>query len=320
MERRRPQGTQDRHGHRGQELTAALDCGGHRVYPPWRAALAQPPQETRPAAKAPPLAAHSKRACQKARPHPHGPQRTILLASVAGAGYIFGMRCVRTMLIFWVAAVGPFGCDSDDSRERPAAPATPTERIAPPLSAADLQTPPEEVASSSVVDSAPATTSSAPATEPASQATQPAESPPFHPLADATLGEWAVYQALESQRLRYEIREVGLSRVKTLVSVTMDGRPMGMPANREDRRDSDPLTWQRPAGATRQLSRTTITAAGRDWDATLYDDRWTDEGVSYIRKTWVSDTAPVFGIIRMELTGDNSVEARLELVEAGRKE
>ena len=224
------------------------------------------------------------------------------------------------MLIFSVAAVGLFGCDSDDSRERPAAPTPPAERIAPPLPAADSQEPPEEVASPSIADSAPAATSTAPATEPAPLATQPAESPPFQPLTDAKVGEWAVYQALESQVLRYEIREVGLSRVKTLVSVTMDGRPIGMPANREDLRDADPLKWERRAGATRQISRTTITAAGRNWNATLYDDRWTDEGVGYVRKTWVSDAAPVFGIIRMELIGDNSVEARLELVEAGRKD
>lgn len=231
------------------------------------------------------------------------------------------MRFVQMVLTLGlVVAVGLFGCDSDDSRERPAAPAAPTERIAPPLPAADSQEPPEDVAPPGIVDSAPVATSTAPATEPAPLGTQPVEPPPFHPLTDAKVGEWAVYQALESQRVRYEILEVGSSRVKTLVSVSMDGRPLGMPANREDLRDTDPLKWERPAGARRQLSRTTITAAGRDWNAILYDDRWTDEGVAYIRKTWVSIDAPVFGIIRMELVGDNSVEARLELVEGGRKE
>ena len=43
-------------------------------------------------------------------------------------------------------------------------------------------------------------------------------------------------------------------------------------------------------------------------------DRWTDEGVSYIRRTWVSSSVPVFGTIRMELTGGEKMEAKLELV------
>jgi hypothetical protein len=152
---------------------------------------------------------------------------------------------------------------------------------------------------------------------PVRPATQESSLPPFRPLEDAKVGEWAVYQGLDSQRMRYEVREVGLSRVKTEVTVTFDGRPLGMPAIREDLRTAEPLAWETPADGRRQTSRTTIRAAGRVWDAILYEDQWTDEGIRYVRRTWVGGEAPIFGVIRMELMGDETVEARMELVEMG---
>ncbi len=110
---------------------------------------------------------------------------------------------------------------------------------------------------------------------------------------------------------------MSLSRVKTEVTVTLDGRALGMPAVREDLRTAEPLAWETPADGRRQTSRTTIHAAGRDWEALLYEDRWTDEGIRYVRRTWVGNDAPTFGIIRTELTGDGTLEARMELVEMG---
>ena len=49
----------------------------------------------------------------------------------------------------------------------------------------------------------------------------------------------------------------------------------------------------------------------------LYEDRWTDEQIHYVRRTWVSRDAPVFGVIRMELHGDGVLEARLKLIAMG---
>ena len=57
--------------------------------------------------------------------------------------------------------------------------------------------------------------------------------------------------------------------------------------------------------------------AGRSWGAVLYEDRWTDEGVSYVRRTWVHPEVPVSGTLRLELYGDNVLEARLELAAFG---
>jgi hypothetical protein len=78
-----------------------------------------------------------------------------------------------------------------------------------------------------------------------------------------------------------------------------------------------------PAGADRaerQVSPARIGAAGRNWSALLYEDRWTDEEVQYVRRTWVSTEAPLFGILRMQLRGDGELEARLELKAFGKPE
>ena len=56
---------------------------------------------------------------------------------------------------------------------------------------------------------------------------------------------------------------------------------------------------------------------GKIWDAWLYEDRWIDEGIHYVRRSWVSETAPVFGLLRMELHGDEALEAQMELTDFG---
>ena len=103
------------------------------------------------------------------------------------------------------------------------------------------------------------------------------------------------------------------------VTVFDPNKPLALPATRKERRDLDPLDAQaRPAGAERSASETNLEAAGRAWDAVVCEDRWTDEEIHYVRRTWVSAQAPVFGTIRMELYGDNILEARLELTAFGR--
>ncbi len=119
---------------------------------------------------------------------------------------------------------------------------------------------------------------------------------------------------MDSRTLRYEITDVAIDTVKTRVVVIDRGVPIGEPATREDQRDFDPPARQAEiARATRQMTPVQIDAAERRWNALLYEDRWTDEEIAYVRKTWVSADAPVFGTIRMELYGDESLEARLEL-------
>ena len=138
----------------------------------------------------------------------------------------------------------------------------------------------------------------------------------FTPLRDAVVGEQARYVAMDNRILEYRVTEVTTSDVTTRVVVLDQGKPLGQPATRVDGRDTDLLAAE--AGrvkAQRRASSETIQATGRTWEATCYQDRWIDEGVSYVRRTWVSPAVPVFGIIRMELHGADRLEARLELVD-----
>jgi hypothetical protein len=217
------------------------------------------------------------------------------------------------MLSLWLAAtVCLSGCDRDDSGHRKTPPPPP----------AGLRTvsgsttePRPGAAKPEAADHVQPGQQLPTSTEPSQSASRPTNLPPFLPLANAKVGEWGVYDALNSQQLRYEVLEVGLTRVKIRVTASLDGRQLGMPAIREEPRDDDPLAWEIPAGASRQTTPVTIRTAGREWNATLYEDRWIDEGINYIRRTWVSPDAPIFGMIRMEMTGNGQVEARMELRE-----
>lgn len=220
----------------------------------------------------------------------------------------------RTAYVCLLAILGLSGCDDDPGERQPAPDSSVKQEVAARAHVTSQQ-PPETIDEPGALHSNAAATPVPPMTEPSPPATQEALWPAFQPLADARVGERAVYRALDSQVLSYEIRKVGLSRVETEVSATLDGRPLGMPAVREDLRTADPLAWETPAGGQRRTTRTRIRAAGRDWDAVLYEDQWTDEGIAYVRKTWVSAQAPVFGIVLMELTGDKMLEVRLELIE-----
>jgi len=143
--------------------------------------------------------------------------------------------------------------------------------------------------------------------------------PTFEPLADAEVGEWVRLRAMESREIRYEVVRAGAATVTTRVAIFENGKPLGLPSMREDMRNWDPLAASaRSTKAVRSANRATIETAGRSWDALLYEDRWTEEGVSYVRRTWVHPEAPVLGTLRMELKGGTAVESRLELIAFGR--
>jgi len=150
------------------------------------------------------------------------------------------------------------------------------------------------------------------------QSIQPEAIEPFLPLAHAVQGQWVEYAACDSRTLRYEIVKTGASTVTTRVIVHHHGKPLGQPALRQDPRQLDPLARAATAvGAARRQTRTTIEAAGRRWPVILNEDRWIDEQVRYLRRTWVSDQVPLFGTVRMELYGDDTLEAQFELVALG---
>jgi len=95
-------------------------------------------------------------------------------------------------------------------------------------------------------------------------------------------------------------------------------RATGRPAKREDDPQEDPLARQaQRRQAVRSAKTDWCEAAGRQWQATLYEDRWTDEEIQYVRRTWVSPRVPYHGILRMELYGDGQLEARLMLIDYG---
>lgn len=142
--------------------------------------------------------------------------------------------------------------------------------------------------------------------------------PAFQPLADAKAGEWAEYGTFERRHLRYEVVEAEAARINTRVRITEAGHPVGEPANREDRPDYDPVTdrdaYHQPEITCEQEN---VILAGRSWDSWCCESRWIDEDVHYVRRTWVNQEIPVFGILRMELRGDGQLEASLELTGFG---
>lgn len=141
---------------------------------------------------------------------------------------------------------------------------------------------------------------------------------PFLPLGDAQVGEWARYTALDERTVRYEIIEIVGNVVTSEIRVTQGGKPLGLPTKRGDRVDNDPQAMAAErVDASQTVSDTTIDAAGRSWQATLYEDRWVDEEIPYLRRTWVSEEAPVFGLLRMELYGGDRLEARMGLAGYG---
>lgn len=127
-----------------------------------------------------------------------------------------------------------------------------------------------------------------------------------------------MYAGMDSRALRYEIAEVDGDTIRTQVIVYEQGKPLGQPATREDGREIDRLAKQASTQNTAwQVNRVRITLLGRDWDALLFEDRWTDEDIPYLRRTWVNADVPVFGLLRMEMHGDEILEARLELIGYG---
>jgi hypothetical protein len=142
--------------------------------------------------------------------------------------------------------------------------------------------------------------------------------PAWLPLADATPGEWVEYETFDGWTLKYEVLKVSTLAVTARVTVRQAGRTWGEPAIREDDPTLDPLAREaQKRQAVRQAEAVTIQAAGRSWEATLYQDRWTDEDVRYVRRTWVSSEVPYLGTLRMELHGDDQLEARLVLRDYG---
>ncbi|HRY69426.1 MAG TPA: hypothetical protein P5304_15550 [Phycisphaerae bacterium] len=132
--------------------------------------------------------------------------------------------------------------------------------------------------------------------------------------------EWSRLAAMGRREVLYEVTDVRAATVTMRVTVFEGGKPLGLPVLREDFRSVDPVAVAVAAvKARRGWGQVAVELGGRTWDAVFYEDRWADEGVDYVRRTWVSSEAPVFGVLKMELYGDGQLESALELTAGGRK-
>jgi len=233
------------------------------------------------------------------------------------------MRPVRSIVVTAILLALACREEPGQSESTPVPSPAPTHAVSaePPAESSAVATtlPARDEPDSSRTEAVTATPAAPPEPQPSVAAASPAEEqdasvPPFMPLQDAVPGEWAVYDAGEGRALRYEVTGADVDGVQTRVTVIQDGKILGQPAVRADVRIYDPLLRQaNRTGATRTARPERISVAGRTWEAMLYEDRWTDEGVDYVRRTWVSPDAPCMGLLRMELQGDGRLESRLEL-------
>jgi hypothetical protein len=142
--------------------------------------------------------------------------------------------------------------------------------------------------------------------------------PNFQPLRDAKAGEWVRYEAKDSMEINYRIQRVRPSGVTTMVRTLLNGYQLGLPAYRQDVLDLDPLAAMAVSqNPQRTMKRVTVKAAEKFWKTRLYEDHWREEKIDYRRRTWVSPEVPVFGILRMELYGNDRLESRMILRDCG---
>jgi hypothetical protein len=160
------------------------------------------------------------------------------------------------------------------------------------------------------------------ATSPAPASTRPAaaSAPSLRllPLADAKAGEWCRYRMRDEQMEELRVVSVDPGAVEVEVKMFRKGKPLGLPATRQERSDEDRITAHaRRVGAEVTTSESPIEAAGMRWPCRLITEAWTDEGVGYVRRTWYHDAAPVYGMVKMEQAADGQPVAFMELVDYG---
>ncbi len=138
------------------------------------------------------------------------------------------------------------------------------------------------------------------------------------PLARAKVGQWARYKMAGQFMERIEVVRVTETDVHLKVEMWLNGRPAGQPATRVEPIETD---WALRAALQNKAdvnsSQTTLTVAGRSWPTRLTTARWHYEGAAYERRTWTSSEGPIYGVIRMIMTVDDTLAASMELVEFG---
>lgn len=120
---------------------------------------------------------------------------------------------------------------------------------------------------------------------------------------------------LNNQEEDLRIVTVDDANVSVEVRMFQDGRMLSLPAIRREKRDSDPMRrYEKRLTIRTRVEPANIEAAGQTWACQLITDEWTDEEITYVRRTWYSDQAPIYGLVRMEKYDEGRLVARMELI------
>jgi hypothetical protein len=137
------------------------------------------------------------------------------------------------------------------------------------------------------------------------------------PLATATVGDWAVYETADGAQ-RVEVKHKTLLLAEVEVRTVVQGRPVGLPAVRELRQTFDYGldAWgaEEKIGEPR-VTYETVEAAGRRWRCRLTVMQWRSGGGTCERRVWMSDEAPVYGLVKSEVSVDGALRMRMTLKE-----
>lgn len=140
----------------------------------------------------------------------------------------------------------------------------------------------------------------------------------LRPLAESRVGRWARYRLAGGFEQRLEVVAIEDDEVSVKLEMWLKGQPAGLPAVRKETTDVD---WAlRAAGqhkADVTTHHTTLTVAGRTWQTRLTIARWRFEGVNYEQRTWTAADGPIYGVIKMLQTADDSLAASMDLIAFG---
>jgi hypothetical protein len=144
--------------------------------------------------------------------------------------------------------------------------------------------------------------------------------PDFRPLADAKAGEWCRFGLRDEQVEELRVKGIEGDAVAIEVRMFRAGQPLGLPAVRVERASFNPLR-QHESRLTIAVTTepATVEAAGYSWPCRLVTETWIDEEVPTVRKTWICEAAPVFGIVRSERYDEGKRVAFMELLDFGPK-
>jgi hypothetical protein len=137
-------------------------------------------------------------------------------------------------------------------------------------------------------------------------------------LAHARVGQWARYRMAGEFEQRLEVVEVDEDEVRLRLEMWLKGRSAGLPTIREETTDVD---WALRAAKQKKADivarPTTLTVAGKTWKTRLTIARWRFEHVNYEQRTWTAADGPIYGVVKMLLTADETLAASMELVAFG---